>query len=264
MIDIYAKSFKAVIKLSILFLNLSSFLLAQEYDLSKEIHDLKLSQEATRKELMEIKAMLSKIVTPSSQLPDVKGVELNLGSNQVKGSKTAKLAVFEFSDYQCSFCSRYNRETFSKISEQYIATGIIKYIVIDYPLSSHKYAAKAAEASHCAGEQGKYWEFHNLIMSKQESISDLLSYAAALNLDTLKYEECIKSSKYADIVSGNSVLASKIGIKGVPGFIIAATDIKDPSKATGISYIPGALPFDTFQKEINNALMSIDMQKQVK
>jgi len=145
--------------------------------------------------------------------------------------------------------------------EQYVDKGIIRYAVLDLPLPMHKMAQKAAEASHCASDQGKFWEIHMLMMTKQESIEDLSSYAATLNLDVPRFEECLKTNKYQEQISKESALAQKLGIRGVPGFIIASTDPQNPAKATGISYIPGAVPFAMFQKEIDQALAGLAPQR---
>lgn len=120
----------------------------------------------------------------------------------------------------------------------------------------HKMAAKAAEASLCAGEQGKFWEYHELTMSKQEWIEDLSSYATALKLDLGQYDNCLKTNKYASEIEKDASLAMKLGITGVPGFILAYSDPKSPTKAKSISFIRGAQPFDLFQRIINDVSLN--------
>jgi predicted DsbA family dithiol-disulfide isomerase len=97
---------------------------------------------------------------------------------------------------------------------------------------------------------------HKLMMSKQDSLENLSSYAASLNLDSAKFEECMRSNKYKEEVSQDAAIAQKLGINGVPGFIIASIDPQNPKKVKGISFIRGALPFANFQKELDSALAS--------
>jgi protein-disulfide isomerase len=233
--------------------------MAQEFqsDLRSEIEELKKGQEMIRKDLMEIKALLSKgAVQPNALHINVKGIEFEISNGPIKGSDRAKFIMVEFTDYQCPFCSRYVRDTLPQIAKQYIDNGRIKYAIVDNPLPMHKMAGKAAEASHCASDQGKFWDYHELVMTKQDSIEDLSSYAGSLNLDTAKYEDCLNTNKYRDEVAEGSVLAQKLGINGAPGFVIASVDPQNPKKVKGISFIRGALPFANFQKELDSALSS--------
>jgi protein-disulfide isomerase len=227
---------------------------SQEFDLRKEVEELKQSQQAMRKDLMEIKSLLSTKSAPSAPQVNVKDMEFDIGKSPVRGSNNATLTLVEFTDYQCPYCSRHVRETFPKLLEQYIDKGIIRYAVLDQPLPMHKMAAKAAEASHCASEQGKFWEFHNLVMSKQDLIEDLSAYAIPLKLNITQYDNCIKENRYKGEIENNTALALKMGVTGVPGFILAFSNPLQPTKAKGITFIRGAQPFSSFQKEIEHAL----------
>jgi protein-disulfide isomerase len=141
--------------------------------------------------------------------------------------------------------------------KQYVDSGKIRYTVLDAPLPIHKLAAKAAEASHCAEEQGKFWEMHDQMMANQKALNDLSSYATSLNLDVPRFEECLKTDKYADQVNKDKAVASQLNISGVPGFVLALSDPQKPSKVKGISFIMGAQPFSVFQKEIDQALADL-------
>jgi len=231
---------------------------AAQHEIWKEVNELKQGQNAVQKELEGVKSLLEKIseqqARPSPSGPVVKDVEFEIGDKPLKGGSSPKLILVEFTDYECPFCGQYVRDTFPHILKQYIDKGAIQYAVIDLPLPMHSKAAKAAEASHCAGEQGKYWEIHELMMSKQESLGDLSSYAVSLNLDIAKFEECVKGSRYADVVQRSVALAQKLGVNAVPGFIIGRVNSSNPGKVTGISMIQGAAPFANFQMEIDAAL----------
>ena len=127
-------------------------------------------------------------------------------------------------------------------------------MVIDQPLPIHPKAEKAAQAAHCASDQGKFWEIHKLIMTQQDSLDDLSSYARSLGLDIPVFENCLATDKYKEKVSSNMALARRLGITGVPGFVIGAADAQNPGSVKGISSILGAQPFSGFQKEIEAAI----------
>jgi protein-disulfide isomerase len=235
-------------------MNCIGYAQCSEYDCKKEVEEIKQSQQAIRKELMEIKSLLSGKSAPNTPQVNVKDMIFEIGNSPIRGSNNATLTIVEFTDYQCPFCGRHVRETFPKILEQYISKGLIRYAVLDQPLSMHKMAAKAAEASHCADEQGKFWEYHNLTMSKQEWIEDLNSYAISLKLNTDQFDDCLRTNKYVGKIEKDISLAMKLGVNGVPGFILALSDPQHPTKMKGISFIRGAQPFSIFQKEIELAL----------
>ena len=235
---------------------LGSIGFAQEtgFDLKKEIEDLKQGQQSIRKDLIEMKSLLARATSPGVPQVNVKGMEFELGSHPVRGSGAAKLLLVEFTDYQCPYCGRYVRDTFPLIAEQYIDKGLVQYAVYDLPLPMHRMAPKAAEASHCADDQGRFWEMHRLIMSNQESLDNLPSYAASLNLNSARFEDCLKTNKYKEQVEMEEAVARKLGMTGVPGFVIAKVDPHNPAKAHAIASIKGAQPFSIFQKEIDRAL----------
>lgn len=230
-------------------------------DLKKEIEELKQGQKAMRMELKIIKNILLQGQRPA-QRPDppkinVRDVEFELGNNPIKGNDSAPLIIVEFTDYQCNFCARHTKETYPEIYKEYINTGKLRYAIIDNPLPFHKMAPKAAEAAHCANEQGNFWKMHDKMMFNPETVNDLNALASSLDLDMPEFESCMDEKKYADKVASNISLAKKLNILSVPGFVIASSDPDDPQKVKGISYIRGAMPFTQFQQEIDQALTSL-------
>ena len=225
------------------------------------VFTIRQSLQATQiqKELSEIKVLLSRpgALQPQPQQPpqvNIEGIEFEIGNNPILGKESARLILVEFTDYQCPFCGRYARETFPQLRKQYVENGTIRYAVIDQPLPMHPEAAKAAEASHCAQDQGKFWEIHEEMMGKQDDLKDLSSYAKTLNLNVGQFEECLNTGKYSDVIRKDMELANKLGVNGVPGFIIGTVSRTDPRKVTGISMIRGAMPLGAFQQEIDSAL----------
>ena len=123
----------------------------------REVEALKKGQEEIRKELQEIKKLVKQAPAApaaparAAAATNVKDKIFDLGTNPIKGKKSAKLTLIEFTDYQCPFCSRHVKNTHPKIEEEYIKTGKLRYSMLDLSLEQiHKLAFKAAQASHCA------------------------------------------------------------------------------------------------------------------
>jgi protein-disulfide isomerase len=94
-----------------------------------------------------------------------------VGNLPIQGSEGAKVTIVEFSDYQCPFCERHYTQTESQIKKEYIDKGLVKFYYRDFPLSSiHPGAEKGAEAARCAGDQNKYWQFHDAVFENQSNI----------------------------------------------------------------------------------------------
>lgn len=143
-----------------------------------------------------------------------------------------------------------------QIDSDYIKTGKVKYVFRDLPLESiHKNAFKAAEAASCAGEQGKFWEMHDMLFAKQTALgpSELPSYAQEAGLDVPKFQQCLDSGEYAPAIRKNMTDASNSGITATPAFILGVSDLKS-SKVKVLKVISGAQPYAAFKDAIDNAL----------
>lgn len=137
--------------------------------------------------------------------------------------------------------------------------------MLDFPLESiHHSAFKAAEAAHCAGEQGKYWEMHERLFANQRQLEPWLPHAKAIDLDVSAFETCLNSGKYAENVRQDMNEGRKGGTTGTPSFILATTDLNDPSKVKGIAFIRGAQPFSQFKTAIDQALATTTSNEQKK
>ena len=102
---------------------------------------------------------------------DTKRETVAIGNLPPLGSNNAKVTLIEFSDYQCPFCARHFTQTEGQIKKEYIDTGKVKFYYRDLPLPQiHSGAQKAAEAARCSGDQGKYWEYHDLVFQNQQDI----------------------------------------------------------------------------------------------
>lgn len=125
---------------------------------------------------------------------------------------------------------------------------------MDYPLESiHKFAFKAAEASRCAGEQGKFWEMHDRLFANQTSLEPWKPHAEAIGLDVAKFEGCMSSGKYAEAIRKDAAEGQKAGVSGTPAFFLAYTDPAS-SKVKTVARLTGAQPYAAFKAQIDQLL----------
>jgi protein-disulfide isomerase len=177
-------------------------------------------------------------------------VDTTMGS-PVLGSGTAPITIIEFGDYQCPQCDKWFKTVRPDIEEQYINTGKARLFFVDLAFFGPD-STKAAEATYCAGDQGKYWEFHNILYSNQQGINDgwassdnLKSFASQLNLDQDLFDSCLDSDKYKQRVERNVLEAKRNGASATPTFIIIGSDGAQKT-------IEGAQPFSVFKQVLDS------------
>jgi protein-disulfide isomerase len=143
-----------------------------------------------------------------------------------------------------------------QIEKDYIDTGKMKYVFMDFPLPMHGQAMKASEAALCAGDQGKFWEMHDLLFANQNSLSPegLIKHAEALGLDVTQFKECLDSGKHAAQIKAAIAEGEEAGITGTPGFLFGFIEAGGKVKAT--KKIIGALPYVNFKATIDEMLSS--------
>jgi protein-disulfide isomerase len=141
------------------------------------------------------------------------------------GRKDAPLTIVEFSDFQCPFCRRHFATTLPQIKANYVETGKVRYVLIDNPIPSHRYAAQAAEAAHCAEDQGKYWEMHDYLFNNQNRIQpdNLPIFAKDLGLDAATFSACMADNRHESQIQAGSRLAAAAGARGTPSFVLGKT-----------------------------------------
>jgi protein-disulfide isomerase len=144
------------------------------------------------------------------------------------------------------------------MEKEYIATGKVKYVFLDFPLDFHKQAFKAAEAAHCAGEQEKFWEMHDQLFTNQKALNskDISKYAKKIELDLPKFKECLDSGKYAEEIKKDVAEGQKAGVTGAPTFFLGYTEAGEPKTIKAIKTIVGAHPYPKFKEAIDNLLSS--------
>jgi protein-disulfide isomerase len=141
-----------------------------------------------------------------------------------------------------------------KIEKEYVETGKLKHVFMDFPLPMHKDAFKASEAGLCAGAQGKFWEMHDKIFANQRALGheDLMKYAEELGLDTSKFKECLDNGKYSDEIKKRMAEGQKAGVTGTPAFLLGFSE--GTGKVKAVKMVKGALPYVSFKTAIDELL----------
>ncbi len=222
--------------------------------LRNDVESLKAGQRAIRKDVESIKNLLQSQQRRRSPVRDV-NTTLQVGADPYKGLADAKLTLIEFSDYQCPFCARHTRSVLPQLEKNYVDSGKLRYVLRDFPLDFHKQAAKAHEAAHCAGEQGKYWQMHAQLFANQKALhlERLPGHAKTAGLqDLAAFEDCLSSGKYAERIDASKAEGGKLGIRGTPSFAIGLTATDGSVKAKKI--VRGAQPYAIFQKILDELL----------
>ena len=160
------------------------------------------------------------------------------------GPADARVTVVEFSDFQCPYCGQFKQQTYNQLRAKY--GNKIRFIFRDFPLSAiHPDAEKSAEAANCAKEQGKFWEYHDLLFANQRALSvqNLKQYATNLGLNQAKFNACLDSGQYAQEVASDQADGEANNVRGTPTFFINGRPLV------------GAQPFSEFQKVIDPQLI---------
>jgi protein-disulfide isomerase len=178
------------------------------------------------------KALLARLRRdePVRILLQPKRVAVDSSGHPALGPASAPITIVEFSDFQCPFC-RATEPTLKELRSKY--GDKIRLVYMDYPLPMHAHALDAARAARCAGEQGKFWPYHDALFADQQKLSpaDLKATAQTLGLDTGKFDGCLDQSKYTEQVNHDEAQGKQIGINGTPGFFVNGRLISGAQKA---------------------------------
>jgi protein-disulfide isomerase len=161
-----------------------------------------------------------------------------------KGPPNAPITVVEFSDFECPYCVR-AEPTVRQVLDTYGEK--VRLVFKDFPLPNHARAPKAAEAAHCAGAQGKYWEMHEKLFASggKLDVADLKAHAREVGVDGAKFDQCLDSGEKASLVAANKKAGEEVGVTGTPAFFVNGR------------LISGAQPFEEFKKLIDKELGAV-------
>jgi len=181
---------------------------------------------------------------------------LELKQAPVLGSKDATVTIVEVGDYQCHMCKLWFEETRPQIVENYIETGKANLVFLDMPFLGSD-STPASEATYCADDQGKYWEYHSMLFTYQEDEIDggwananrLQAIAFNLGLDIEQFDKCMTTDDHYSRVNYNKQVAvTEFGAKSTPTFMIINSVSGEAQR------IVGAHPYSTFENIIDSLL----------
>lgn len=149
-------------------------------------------------------------------------------ASRSKGSRTAPVTVFEMSDFQCPFCRRFALETFPVLEREYIDTGKVRWVYINFPLTSlHPNAVPAAEFALCAARSGRFWPAHDLLYETQSSWAKLdpvapflLGLADSIGVPRDSIVPCLENPETRRMVEQEANSSARAGANSTPTFYI--------------------------------------------
>ena len=165
-----------------------------------------------------------------------------LAEDPIIGNTKAPVTIVEYSDFQCPFCLR-AAPTLKRLREAY--GDKVRVVWKDFPLTQiHPQAFKAAEAGHCAADQGKFWEFHDKLFGNQQALQPefLKQYAKDSGMDASKFDSCLDSSKYAERVRDSVAAGARLGVSSTPTVFVNGRMLE------------GAQPYEAFAAVIDEEL----------
>jgi protein-disulfide isomerase len=153
------------------------------------------------------------------------------GDGPAQGPEDAPVVMVEFSDFLCSFCGRHYENTLRPLLENY--EGHIRYVYRDFPSVGGQNAVQSALAAHCADDQDRFWDYHGLLFSNQQSLMVSLSalddvlvgFAEDLELDMVRFNTCLEDQTHMSKIIRSSSDAQSVGARGTPAFVINGTFI---------------------------------------
>lgn len=212
--------------------------------LRRELEALRLQHEQLAEELRRLQ-----------QAVGVRSTSLQLGTAPSRGRADAPLVLVEFSDYECPFCIRHFTQTMPELEREYISTGKLRYVFMDFPIDQlHPGAMKAHEAARCSGEQGKFWDMHQRLFSPAGSHDParLKTLASEVGLDRGRFDSCLDSGRMQAPVRASVDRATQLGADGTPQMYLGVADAKGSFRI--IRSIRGAVPYPQFKQVIDGLL----------
>jgi protein-disulfide isomerase len=205
-------------------------------EIEKALRERELGQrrEAFQAQLRAKAKILVHLEAPRQEMPVS-------ASAPALGPPEAPVTIVEFTDYQCPYCHK-AQSTIDKVLSRY--AGKVQLVHRDFPLDGHSQALPAARAARCAGEQGRFWDYHHNLMTLPGDLSeaDLAARAASLKLNPGAFSTCLASDRYDSSIRESMEAGAQAGVTGTPAYFINGR------------MIYGARPFEQFQEVIDAEL----------
>lgn len=171
---------------------------------------------------------LSQVSDPNALLQQAQGVSL--------GEPEAPIQLLVFSDFMCPACRTWATSVEPQLKRDYIDTGKVRFTYYDFPLSpGHRFSFVAARAARCAGDQGKFWDYHDRLFASQSQWSygasmptdQFLQFGRDIGLDEGAFESCLRSDAHAEVVTANKMLGETLGVGGTPTVFVNGRQLSE-------------------------------------
>ncbi|MBI2127272.1 MAG: DsbA family protein [Thaumarchaeota archaeon] len=176
-----------------------------------------------------------------------------VGASPALGSENAPITIYEFGDYQCPNCQSWWISVKPQLVDKFIKTGRAKLIFVEFAFLGRE-SFSASQAAKCAGDQGKYWDYHDVLYSEQRgidtgwaSVEKLKKFASDLGLNMEAFYSCLDGGKYSEIVKKSFEEGVKVVVPGTPTFFIVGPKGE-------VQKIVGSQPFVVFERIIDSML----------
>jgi protein-disulfide isomerase len=240
---------------------------SQKNPVQKQIEELREGQAEIRQELAAIRRLLeesrvragaparSDATAAGAEGSGLKNILVDVEGEGFRGDRSARMAIVEYSDFDCSYCGKYVREVYPELDKAYIQPGKVKYFFRDLPGPGETNAVAKARAARCAGEQGKFWEMHDRLFASQAdpALPSPESHAKALGLDLGRFHACLAGDRYSESIRLSIDGAKKAGIYGTPAFLLG-TMSEDGKLLTVSKLLVGGESFEPIKTALDELL----------
>lgn len=200
------------------------------------------------------------IIQPPGKIVTITPRDLPNVNDNSMGAADAPITITEYSDFQCPYCRLFSEDTENLLIKAYVETGKVRFVYRSMGVFIGPESGAAAEAAYCAGEQGKFWDMHDIIFANQtgENVGAytdrrLGAFAGSIGLDMGAYNSCMNSNTFAERVTQDGIDGLNAGIQATPSFVISYV----VNGETKTKIIQGAQGIDAFSAEIEAALAEI-------
>lgn len=154
------------------------------------------------------------------------------------GDPAAPVQVLVFSDYMCPACAYFSTRSTPLLKQEFIDRGQVQLIYYDFPLGgTHVHSFVASRAARCAEDQGKFWEYHDVLLVRQQDwsysreapIGKFMGYARELGLEESRFGGCLRSDEHAELVSANHELGEQLGVNATPSVFVNSRKVSSPN-----------------------------------
>ena len=237
--------------LSIILLAGCTASIAQQQSTENRLNELQEELDTLKVRILDIEERLQ-------ENPKTARFNVDYGDDPRLGSHDARIAIVEFSDFQCPFCKRFQTKIFPELKKEYIDTGKVVLVYKDFPLPMHANAKSAAVAANCARQQNKYWPYQEALFNDQSAFGHdhYMDLAKQHNLDMLKFSTCLDDKKQIEEIEKDVTYGSSLGVEGTPSFFIGKVD--QSGHIVDAKLVVGAQPLSVFRQVIDKWLSQID------